>query len=140
MNDSSKSSSVSEETVSNHYEDSRKYTFDIGKSIEYVTLNMCLHFYQLAPKDRINIKFTKTQWEILIQNALKLNLCKRDSLTNKLVAKTPSGSDCLWICGDDEKAEADYINYDADQKNITLRQSFNGSMLMKSLNLNSNKS
>jgi hypothetical protein len=35
-----------------------KYTFDVGKSIEHVSLNMVLHFYQLTPKDRIVIKFT----------------------------------------------------------------------------------
>ena len=110
----SRSSSDDEKIIM--LDDSRRYTFELGKSIGHVTLNMALHFYQLAPKDRVNIKFTGTDWGVLIGNSIKLKLYNESNSTSRLiVAKTPSGSDCLWICGDDEKSQFFEINYDADE-------------------------
>jgi hypothetical protein len=50
---------------------------DFGGSVEFCTLNMLLHFYNLAPKNKINIKLTGIFWKILLQNALAMNLIKR---------------------------------------------------------------
>jgi hypothetical protein len=41
---------------------------------------------------------------------MKLGLCIKDELSNKVIAKTPSGSNCLWICSDDEKAEFAHVD------------------------------
>jgi hypothetical protein len=53
---------------------------------------------------------------ILIKNSIKLKLSSENS-DNKWIAKTPSGSDCLWICGDDENAAFESIDHDNQNEN-----------------------
>lgn len=43
-----------------------RYIMDFGGSVEYCTLNMLLHFYNLAPKNKINIKLTGIIWNQLL--------------------------------------------------------------------------
>ena len=54
-----------------------RYIMDFGGSVEFCTLNMLLHFYNLAPKNKINIKLTGIKWKTLLQNAISMNLIKR---------------------------------------------------------------
>jgi hypothetical protein len=54
---------------------------------------------------------------ILIQNSIKLKLSTKNPDNDKWIAKTPSGSDCLWICGDDENADFESIDHDNQNEN-----------------------
>lgn len=76
---------------------------DFGGSIQFCTLNMFLHFYNLAPKNKINIKLTNVSWVQLLKNAMAINLIRKDKTTGKSSATTLSGQHLLWVCVDDEK-------------------------------------
>lgn len=69
-----------------------RYIMDFGGSVEFCTLNMLLHFYNLAPKNKINIKLTGIVWNILLQNAIAMSLIKRSKKKGgKYQAATLSG-------------------------------------------------
>lgn len=75
---------------------------DFGGSVEFCTLNMLLHFYNLAPKNKINIKLTNIPWALLLQNSITMNLVKKKKNSTKSHATTLSGQHLLWVCVDDE--------------------------------------
>ena len=64
---------------------------------------MFLHFYNLAPKNKINIKLSNIEWSQLLKNSLAINLVQFNKSTGKWSATTLSGQHLLWVCVDDEK-------------------------------------
>ena len=81
-----------------------RYIMDFGGSVEFCTINMLLHFYNLAPKNKINIKLTGIIWKVLLQNAMAMNLVKKiKSKGDKFQASTLNGTHLLWVCVNDEK-------------------------------------
>lgn len=81
-----------------------KYIMDLGTSLNFVSINMLLHFYHLSPKKRLYIKLSYLNWSELIRNAKKSNLIYKMKNSELNQARTPSGIHLLWICVDDEKA------------------------------------
>ena len=80
-----------------------KYIMDLGNSLSYVSVNLLLHFYQLAPKNRIWIKLSHMNWEELMANAKKSHLIYKPNDSDLMQARTPSGMHLLWICAEDER-------------------------------------
>lgn len=76
---------------------------DIGNSLAYVSVNMLLHFYNLAPKDSIHIKMSNINWVELMTNAKKSNLIYKPKDSDLMQARTPSGLHLIWICVEDEQ-------------------------------------
>ena len=76
---------------------------DLGNSLSYVSVNLLLHFYQLAPKKRMWIKLSQMNWEELMENARKSHLIYKPNGSELHQARTPSGVHLLWICAEDER-------------------------------------
>lgn len=82
-----------------------KYIIDMGGSVGLVSINSLLHFYHLTPKNRITLRFTDLDWDILMSNARKSNLIYNVRNSDLREARTPSGLHLLWICVEDERAD-----------------------------------
>lgn len=106
-----------------------RYIMDFGGSIQFCTLNMFLHFYNLAPKNKINIKLTNISWVQLLKNSLAINLIRQNKWTGKSHATTLSGQHLLWVCVDDEKYVKDAAELDDDRNRWVLEDCFK--MLIK---------
>ena len=89
-----------------------EYIIDLGMSLEFVSINVMLHFYNIVPRCHITIKLTNVNWKLLIENAKRVNLMNikrnkqiyKDQNSKKLrEARTPAGIHLLWICVEDEE-------------------------------------
>jgi len=57
-----------------------KYIIDVGKSVDFVSINLLLHFYHLTPKHKIKVMLTDIEWEKLMENSINNNLIQTNDV------------------------------------------------------------
>jgi len=83
---------------------------DIGRSLEYLTLNSVVHFYDVTSSAGIGIGLDGVQWNLLLRNSMEAGVVKQSLQNPKFkTAVTQSGQPIIVICIKWEPPKVDSI-------------------------------